>query len=337
MSKGKVLITGVSGFIAGQVAKEALAQGYSVRGSVRNLNRAEEVRGVLAKSGADVSALEFCALDLMKDEGWDEALQGVDFLCHCASPFIAEIPKDPDELIRPAVDGTRRAVGAALKAGVRKIALTSSFAAIGFGAPPKSSPYTGDDWTVSGGRGVTPYYESKLQAEKAAWDLVEAAGRRDALTVINPVLVLGPSLHSDLSTSVVLIKRMLKGEFPMAPDYSIPVVDVRDVAALHVRALADDLGGERIIAGEETMSMLQMADALRSVAPNAKLPKRLAPNFMLRLLALFDKSVASITDDLGNHRTVDRGPAEAALGRELIPAREAVVESAKALKAQGVV
>lgn len=337
MSKGKVLITGISGFIAGHIAKQALEAGYAVRGSVRSLKRVDEVRETLSKAGADVSALEFCALDLMKDDGWNEAMAGIDVLCHCASPFIGEIPKDPDELIRPAVEGTERAVSAALKAGVRKIALTSSFAAVGYGETVKSSAYTADDWSAPGGRGMTPYIESKYRAELRAWEMVNGAGAREKLTVINPVLVLGPTLNNDLSTSVGLIRRLLKGEFPLAPDFSFPVVDVRDIAALHVRAFENDLGGQRIIGGEDTISILEMAAILREIAPNARMPKAIAPKFLLRIMALFDSGVAGIIDDIGVTKTVERAPAEAVLGRKLITAREAILESGKALQAEGAV
>jgi nucleoside-diphosphate-sugar epimerase len=332
-----VLVTGISGFVAGHVAVALLNAGYSVRGSVRSLSKADGVRKALAKAGADVSALEFCAVDLMQDDGWDDAMVGIDRLCHCASPFVAEEPKDPQELIGPAVEGTRRALNAALKAGVKHIALTSSFVAIGYGGPEKSAAYTEDDWSVVGGPGTSAYGDSKTLAEQEAWKIMREANAEKRLTTVNPVLVLGPALHDDLSTSTVLVKRLLKGEFPFAPRFSIPIVDVRDVAALHVVAVSGSHGGQRILAGDDTLWVLEMAQALRKVVPGARLPKSEAPNFLIRIFGLFDKSVAGIVHELGLKREVDSSRAEAALGRPLIDARDALCETARSLKALGAI
>lgn len=328
----KVLVTGISGFIAGHVAVALLNEGYAVRGSVRSLSKVDHVRATLAKAGADVSALEFCALDLMKDEGWDEAMQGIDRLCHCASPFIAAQPKDPQELIAPAVEGTRRALNAALKAGVKHIGLTSSFVAVGWGGPVKTSPYDEADWSVVGGPGTTAYGDSKTMAEQEAWSIMRAAGAEDRLTTVNPSLVLGPLLHDDLSTSALLVKRMLNGEFPLAPRFSFSIVDVRDVAALHVVAVAGSHGGQRILAAGETLWVLDVAKTLREFDPRAKLPKFEAPGFLVHMLAMFDRSVAGILGDLKLKRDVDSSKAEAALGRPLIDVREAILETARSLK-----
>src|SRR3982751_396933 len=205
----RVLLTGVSGFLGGRTALALLNKGYQVRGSVRDLKKADKVRATLAKAGADVSRLEFVALDLNVDSGWDGAMDGVRYLQHIASPFVPDLPRDKMELTRPAVDGTRRALTAALKAKVERVVLTSSMAAISYGQDAKrTTPFTAADWTKLDGRGVNAYIESKTLAEKQAWTLMDAAGRHDDLAVINPNAILGPLLDEDPGTSAALIARL---------------------------------------------------------------------------------------------------------------------------------
>lgn len=338
MAEGKVLLTGVSGFVAGHVAIALLAEGYDVRGSVRSLSKSDQVRADLEAAGADTSRLEFVALDLLEDDGWDEAMAGVDYLCHCASPFIAHEPDDPQELIRPAVEGTTRALEAALRADVKHIALTSSFIAIGYGGPVKDRPYTPADWSAIGVDGTSAYGDSKTMAERKAWEIMDAAGARTRLTTVNPVLVLGPVLNNDLSTSTQIVARMMRGEVPAAPKMHIPVVDVRDVAVLHVRALDHELGGRRLLAGGRTLSMLEIAKAIKAEDPSRKkLPTMEAPNFFVRLLGLVDKQAAGIAPELGKIRHVDASAAEAALGRKLISSEQAVRATTRSLIDHGIV
>ncbi|MDP3899425.1 MAG: NAD-dependent epimerase/dehydratase family protein, partial [Mesorhizobium sp.] len=177
----RVLLTGISGFLGGHVALALLDAGFAVRGSVRGLPKADKVRATLSRAGADVERLEFVALDLLDDAGWAEAARGCRYLLHTASPFVIAMPRDRDELIRPAVDGTRRAVGAALAEGVERIVLTSSIAAIVYGHEPSHRPFTDQDWSELGKPYITAYVESKTRAEQAAWALVDAASRRDSL------------------------------------------------------------------------------------------------------------------------------------------------------------
>lgn len=338
MVHGTVVVTGISGFVAGHVAIALLNEGYAVRGSVRSLSKADKVCSDLAKAGADTSRLEFVALDLLQDAGWDDAMQGADYLCHCASPFIAHEPDDPQELIRPAVEGTTRALEAALRADIKHIALTSSFIAIGYGGPLKDRPYTPEDWSVVGAKGTNAYGDSKTLAERKAWEIMDAAGAHERLTTVNPVLVLGPVLNDDLSTSTQIIARMMKGEFPAAPKMHIPLVDVRDVAALHVRALDPALGGQRLLAGDETFSMLDIAKAIKTEDPaRPKLPTMEAPNIFIRLLAFVDKQAAGIVPELGKIRRVDASAAEAALGRKLISSEDATRATARSLIDHGIV
>lgn len=336
-----VLLTGISGFIGGHVGLALLRAGYRVRGSVRDLARADKVRAALAKAGGDVERLEFVALDLNADAGWTEAMAGVRYLQHTASPFVTNMPRDKMELIRPAVDGTRRALSTALAADVERFVVTSSMAATSYGHDKgRSAPFTGADWTNLEGRGVNAYVESKTLAEKEAWMLVDSAGRHDDLAVINPNVVLGPLLDEDPGTSPALVGRLMDGSVPAAARIWFAVVDVRDVAEAHVKAMTDpNAGGRRFAMGEKTLSFLEFADAIREGMPEfaKRLPTRTVPDWMVRLFAFVDKDIRGNIGELGVVRRTDSSEVVKLLGRPLIPAREAVLATARSLVEQGIV
>ncbi|MFZ1965375.1 MAG: aldehyde reductase [Roseiarcus sp.] len=331
----RVLLTGVSGFLGGHVASALLAAGYQVRGSVRNLTKANKARETLTKAGADVGRLEFVALDLLKDDGWDAAAQGCRFLLHTASPFVIAMPADKMELIRPATEGTERALNAGLKAGVERIVLTSSMAAIAYGHDrSRTAPFTAADWTDLAGRGCNAYIESKTRAERRAWEIMKAAGREADLTVINPSFILGPLLEEDPGTSGALVKRLLDGGTPAAPRLAFEVIDVRDVAAAHVTALtAPTASGRRFPMGERTLSLKDCADILRKRFPEyaRKLPRFELPDWAVRLYALFDSEVRGNLGELGVVRRMDSRDVVALLGRDLIKADAALVATAESL------
>ncbi len=337
----RVLLTGVSGFLGGHVAKALLAAGYQVRGSVRNLAKADKVRDTLTKAGADVDQLEFVALDLLKNDGWDAAAQGCRFLLHTASPFVIQMPADKMELIRPAIEGTERALNAGLKAGVERIVLTSSMAAIAYGHDrSRTTPFTAADWTDLEGRGCNAYIESKTRAERRAWEVMKAAGREADLAVINPSLILGPLLDEDSGTSGTLVKRLLGGGMPAAPRFVFAVTDVRDVAAAHVVALTSAAaGGRRFPIGERTLSFKECADILRRRFPAYahKLPRFELPDWAVRVLALFDSDVRGSLGELGVVRRMDSRDVVALLGRDLIKAEDALVATAESLIAHKLV
>ena len=336
-----VLLTGISGFLGGHVGLELLKQGFAVRGSVRDLGKADKVRATLKAAGADVSKLEFVALDLSADTGWDAAMEGVRYLQHTASPFVTDMPNDKMELIRPAVDGTRRALTAALKGKVERIVLTSSMAATSYGHDKgRTAPFTAADWTNLSGRGVNAYVESKTLAEREAWTIMDSAGRHDDLAVINPNAILGPLLDEDPGTSAALIARLMDGSIPAAARIYFPVIDVRDVAAAQVRAmLAPEAGGQRFPMGERTLSFLEFANTVRDAMPEftKRLPKRTVPDWMVRLFAFVDKDIRGNVGELGIVRRTDSSAVVALLGRPLIPSADAVVATAKSLVAQGIV
>ncbi len=335
-----VLLTGISGFLGGHVALELLRQGYAVRGSVRDLGKGDKVRATLAKAGADVSKLEFVALDLKSDAGWTEAMAGVRYLQHTASPFVTQMPRDKMELITPAVDGTRRALSAALKAEVEHIVLTSSTASVLYGHPKtRTAPFTAADWTDLNGRDVNAYTESKTRAEKQAWLLVDSAGRHDDLTAINPGAIFGPLLDDDPGTSVALVKRLFDGSLPAAARIAFVVVDVRDVAAAHVAAMtAPEARGQRFVMGSGTYSLMQMANVLRPAIPEraARMPRFEVPDWLVRIVGAFDKDVRGNLGELGVVKQADSAPVERLLGRPLISPDDSLIASARTLIAHGV-
>ena len=336
----RVLVTGISGFLGGHVALQLLEKGYTVRGSVRSLSRTEKVRSTLASHGADLSRLEIVALDLSSDTGWSEAMAGVRYLQHVASPFVIEQPKDKQELIRPAVEGTSRALTTALSAGVERIVLTSSIAAIVYGHTDYSKTFTTADWTNPDSPRTGAYAESKLRAEKEAWSIVESFGARDRLATINPGAILGPILDDDPGTSGALILRLLDGSVPAAPRITFSIVDVRDVAAAQVAAMTSPAAaGKRHILSEREASIFELAQALRPHFPQlaSRLPRFELPDWVVRAVGLFDPQIRSNTHELGNIRRVDGSTGRALLGRPLIPAADAALATAQSLVSHGLV
>ncbi|HET9447704.1 MAG TPA: NAD-dependent epimerase/dehydratase family protein, partial [Steroidobacteraceae bacterium] len=266
--------------------------------------------------------------------GWSEATAGCDYVLHVASPIPVSVPKNEDELIVPAREGALRALRAARDAGVKRVVLTSSFAAIGYGVPPQDAPFDETYWTDLSGYGATPYIKSKTIAERAAWDFVAKEGGIE-LTVINPTAVLGPVLGPDYSTSVMIVQRMMDGAVPGCPQRWFGVVDVRDVADLHVRAMTHPAArGERFLCtGGESMSMLQIAQVLkaRMGAAADKVPTRELPNWLVRLAALRDPALKQLIPELGKRRNVTSAKARGLLGWKPRSPEEAIVACAESM------
>ena len=337
-----VLLTGASGYIGKHIALQLLNQGYSVRASVRSLSKSDEVRGAVLPHLIDKTKLDsrltFVELDLEKDAGWDAALKGVDVLMHTASPFPIASPKDENELIRPAVDGTLRALKAAHNAGVHRVILTSSMAAIyGCDLPAGKTEYDETLWTdVSHPIGRVPYTKSKTLAEKAAWDYVKNSAPKIALTTINPVLVLGAPLDKNFGSSISVVERILKGKDPMLPDIRFAIVDVKDVALMHVAAIANDATkGERLLASSETYSFVQIAKVLKSIYPKSKVKTAQAPTAIIKFLSIFDGTIKTILPQLGKPMRISNAKAKRLMGINFIPAEVTLRESAEYLVKNG--
>lgn len=328
-----VLLTGISGFLGGHVALALLRAGFSVRGSVRNLDKAGKVTQTLKRAGADTARLDFVALDLGSDQGWEAAMDGVRYLQHTASPFVLKMPEDRNELITPAVKGTERAIGAALRSGVERMVLTSSMAAIAYGHDKTGAPqFTAGDWTRLDGRPINAYVESKTRAERRAWELVDAAGRHDDLATINPGAIFGPLLDDDPGTSAILVKRLLDGSVPAAPRIPITPVDVRDVAAAHVAAMTTPgAGGQRYPMAVPPLFFADAARILRQRYPDKRVPRVEMPDLAVRLYALFDRDVRDNLGELGYAKRLDAAPSEGLLGRALIRSDEAILATAESL------
>jgi dihydroflavonol-4-reductase len=329
-----VLLTGISGFIAKHVALKLLNAGYAVRGTVRRLDRADEVRAALAAHLADgAGALTFLQADLESDVGWAEAMAGAVAVVHTASPFPLSQPKDPNALIRPAVEGTQRVLRAAHAAGIKRIVLTSSSIAVLNDGKPDSLQDEAD-WCDITLPGTTAYAKSKTMAERSAWDYARANGMQ--LTTVNPGLVLGPPLDEHYGSSLGLVERVLKGRDPMLPDFGFPVVDVRDVAEMHLRALQRPAtAGKRYIAAAGSLAMVDMGRALKAAYPVRKIPTKTAPKLLLRVLALIDPAVRSILPKLGHLERVSNARAVQEMGMEFIAPKAALLASADWLVKHG--
>jgi nucleoside-diphosphate-sugar epimerase len=336
MPEELVLVTGGTGFIAAHCILQLLAKGYRVRTTVRSLGREGAVRKMLEVGGATPGdRLSLAPADLTADQGWSAAVSGCDRVLHVASPFPATVPRHADELIVPAREGALRVLRAARDAGVKRVVLTSSFAAIGYGHPRTDQPFTEETWTNLEAPKIFPYPRSKTIAERAAWDFIAREGGGLELAAVNPVGVFGPVLGPDYSTSIMLVQRLMDGAMPGVPRLAFGVVDVRDVADLHLRAMIDPkASGERFLAvAGDFMTIKAMALTLRLRLCEAarRVPTRELPNFVVRLAALFDSALSQITPELGNLKQASHAKATRLLGWAPRSPEDAIVATAESL------
>ncbi|GAB7038632.1 MULTISPECIES: SDR family oxidoreductase [Catenuloplanes] len=326
-----VLVTGGSGFLGGHCVAHLLRLGYRVRTTVRSPARADAVRAAMATAAGVPAGLSFVIADLTSDDGWDAAVDGCTAVLHVASPFPAGEPRRADDVIVPAREGTLRVLRAARDAGVRRTVVTSSFAAVGYGRRDPGHVFTEDDWSDAP---TGAYIRSKLIAERAAWDFAERHGT--SLTVINPTGILGPPLGRDHSLYVALIAQLLNGRLPALPRLRYPLVDVRDVADLHVRAL-DAPAGHRFIATAGQLSLDRIAALLRARLGEAahRVPTRTVPDRLVRLAARVSPRLALVAPDLGVTRLTTADKARTLLGWTPRPVEESIIDTATRLSRLG--
>ena len=334
-----VLVTGVTGFIGSHIAVELLRQGYQVRGTMRKLSRSESIKEVIGKS-VGTELLSFAQAELTQPESWDAAMEGVDYVLHIASPLPRANPKDDQELIVPARDGALNVLKAAERHNVKRMVMTSSAAAVAYGHEEKSRLFTEKDWTNPKDlKDTTAYIRSKMLAEKAAWDALEVSQSKLEFVTILPTLVLGPLLEEDYGTSSLLVKKMFDGDFPAAPKLGFGIVDVRDVADLHIRAMTSpDEPGQRFLADSGFRWAIEVAKYLRGAYPTykKKFPTFEVPNIFVRLMALFDQETRMVLTELGVKREYDHTKAKEVLGWTPRLPEEAIKATADSILALGI-
>ena len=332
-----VLVTGGTGYLGGWCIVELLRRGYRVRTTVRNASREHEVHAAVDSEVDSHHNLTVHQADLLSDDHWDHVIEGCDYVLHVASPLPVSQPKDPDELILPAREGTERVVTRALDAGVERVVLTSSVAAIRGGNEGRALDES--IWTDLSSPDLTPYVQSKTIAEQAAWGLAAEREARERLAAVNPTVIIGPTLSDDTSASLEVIQRLLKG-MPAMPRLGFGFVDVRDVADLEIRAMtAPEAGGERFVANTKWLWMSDVAEVLRQRLGEraSKVPTRIAPDLLVRAMALFDGGIRSFKSSLGKRTDYRTTKAQDVLGWSPRPIEETITEAGESLISHGVV
>ena len=327
----KVLVTGATGFIGLHCIKQLLDRGYSVNGTLRSQDRQAEVLDSLERNNTPTRHLSLFEVDLNRDSGWDSAIRDCNYVLHVASPFVLT-DEDEDFFVKPAVEGVQRALKFSKKHNVKKVILTSSFAAIHETLNDRQESFDEEDWSNPNKPGISFYAKSKTMAELAAWEFMEMENPDFSLAVINPVLVMGPTLSKDVGTSNSLVKNMISGSVPGTPKIHIGIVDVRDVASAHILAMeSSSADGERIIVSEKELWVHEVAAILRDAGFN-KTPKVVFPKWLMKIVALFRKDLALMIPMIGKRRDVSSSKARELLGWKPIKAELSIIDTAQQLK-----
>ena len=332
----KVFVSGGSGYIALHCIAKLIQKGYSVRTSIRSLNRKQEIIDGISKVVDCNRKLEFCQLDLLKDDGWDDALNECEYVLYTASPVSLLLSNNPDDLIKPAVDGLERCLNSAVKNNVKRFVMTSSFSAIGAGSKEKELDDT--NWTDLDNPHISPYDISKTKAEMFLWEYVGKLDESKNIEVcsINPVIVVGPSLSKDVGVSNTVIKKLLDGSSPMVPRFGVNLVDVRDVADMHIEAMINPrAAGKRFLLSSESLWFPEVSNILRSYNFN-KAPKFTAPNLLVKMLAMFDKELKIVLFYLGFKNKLNSNNAKKILKWKPKKVNQAIIDTAKQLYDLGI-
>ena len=334
MMAKKVLLTGISGFVGQHCAAELIKNGYIVRGSLRSFSKIDEVKKGLSKVVDCKGKLEFCVLNLLKDSGWDEAMEGCDYVLHVASPFVIAEPKNEEEIIQPAIQGTLRALKAAQKAGVKKVVITSSTVAMA--GDKKINHLTQDSWTDPEKNKVTVYIKSKALAERAAWEYYNKNRNISnmELTVINPGPIYGPTLTGNLSgASMDMIKKIITGKMPMLPNAHYVMSDVRDVAKIHVKALINSASnGKRfLVTSLEPHSFVSIAQILKAAGFDKASPK-VAPSFLVKFMSLFNREMKGMLPFVDAKISADIASTQKVFSWQPLPLKKTILDTANSIK-----
>ncbi|MDH6250614.1 nucleoside-diphosphate-sugar epimerase [Chryseobacterium sp. H1D6B] len=331
-----VLVTGGTGFLGAHCILQLLQQGYKVKTTIRTSSKKDKVLNMLKNGGIQhFENLSFIEADLTQDKNWDTAVENCDYVLHVASPIHLKLPKHENEMIFPAVQGTLRVLNAAKKAQVKRVVMTSNFGAVGYSVKNSNEPITEKNWTDPNEKGLSAYNKSKIMAEKAAWDFMKNDGGDMELSVINPVGIFGPALDKDLSSGFELLKRMIDGNLKAVPKLVLGIVDVRDAADLHLKAMTDPkAAGERFLAlSDGTFSLPQIAALLRKKMPeiSGKISTKVLPDWLVKLTALFNENAKTIAPMLGINRNASNEKAKTHLGWKPRTKEEAVLETVKSM------
>ncbi len=335
-----ILVTGASGFVGKWCLVKLLEKGYRVRGTVRSPAKADKVRETITELlGAQaMSRLDFAYANILDDKGWPEAMAGVQAVMHVATVIRGDEPKDQSLVIRPAVEGTSRVLKAAHDAGIRRVILTSSIASVGYGHGHTTGRRVYDETyrtNLENMRWTWAYCVGKTRAEQAAWAFAEAHGME--LTTIHPGAIIGPVLDQDASISVGVVSGLLDNSTPALPSNGFSLVDVRDVADMHVAALEHPESiGQRYLATAEYVPFPQVARIVQEAYPDRKIVQRSVPDWIIRFVALFGGPARQIINDIGNEKVFDGRKGEALMGHAYIPARQSIHETAESVIRFGV-